>query len=137
MNGNLPHTVCSYLLQTTREVKSLLFQMTTSVAQLKRLVDGLGTAKDTVDYRHRMSEQQSKIQETAKRIKDQITALNTDKAELPEVQKTTAAKLLQDFATILQVLSRPLGSDACGDRMFCACVPRLQRAALGAAHKER
>eukprot|EP00877_Chromochloris_zofingiensis_P005278 jgi/Chrzof1/14751/Cz09g14170.t1 len=76
--------------------------MTTSVAQLKRLVDGLGTAKDTVDYRHRMSEQQSKIQETAKRIKDQITALNTDKAELPEVQKTTAAKLLQDFATILQ-----------------------------------
>jgi len=35
----------------TREVEGLVFQMASAVAQLKRLVDGLGTQKDTVQYR--------------------------------------------------------------------------------------
>jgi len=34
-----------------REVEGLVFQMASSVTQLKRLVDGLGTQKDTVDFR--------------------------------------------------------------------------------------
>ena len=37
--------------QATREVEALVFQMTSGVAQLKRLVDALGTPKDTVDLR--------------------------------------------------------------------------------------
>jgi hypothetical protein len=32
-------------------VEGLVFKMTSGVAQLKRLVDALGTAKDTVDLR--------------------------------------------------------------------------------------
>lgn len=35
----------------TREVEGLVFQMASSVTQLKRLVDGLGTSKDTLDFR--------------------------------------------------------------------------------------
>ncbi len=35
----------------TAEVEGLVFQMATSVTALKRLVDSLGTSKDTVELR--------------------------------------------------------------------------------------
>jgi hypothetical protein len=38
-------------LQGTREVEGLVFQMTSDLGKLKRKIDVLGTAKDTMQHR--------------------------------------------------------------------------------------
>jgi hypothetical protein len=48
--------------QATKEVEALVFQMASGLSGLKRLVDALGTARDTVDHRHRIGEQNLKLQ---------------------------------------------------------------------------
>jgi hypothetical protein len=44
------HHTC-YWLQGTREVEGLVFQMTSDLGKLKRKVDMLGSAKDTMQHR--------------------------------------------------------------------------------------
>ncbi|GFR47069.1 hypothetical protein Agub_g8755 [Astrephomene gubernaculifera] len=66
----------SYQNQATREVEGLVFKLVSSVSQLRKLVDLLGTAKDTVDHRHRIGEANVKIQELAKTIKEKLTELH-------------------------------------------------------------
>jgi hypothetical protein len=43
-------------------VEGLVFQMASGLAALKKLVDALGTPRDTVDHRHRISEANFKLQ---------------------------------------------------------------------------
>lgn len=54
-------------------------------------------------HRHRISEQNSKVQGLAKSIKERVTALSADRGALSEAQAAKTRKLLQDFAAILQV----------------------------------
>lgn len=49
--------------QTTRAVEGGVFKLAGSVTQLKKLVDALGTPKDTVEHRHRISETNQTIQQ--------------------------------------------------------------------------
>mmetsp|Transcript_5242 Transcript_5242/g.11478 ORF Transcript_5242/g.11478 Transcript_5242/m.11478 type:complete len:273 (-) Transcript_5242:828-1646(-) len=89
--------------QATREVESQVFKLASSVAQLKKLVDALGTQKDTVDHRHKIADLNSSIQNLAKGIKTRLTTLHDDlSASLSPEQQQKAKKLLQDFANILQ-----------------------------------
>ncbi len=115
LNGPAPHPAAdipesadafpSLYPQTTRDVERLVFQMASSVAQLKRQVDALGTAKDTVDHRHRLAEQNGKVQGLARQIKERLTAQSEDKGAQSPPQVAKTRKLMQDFAAILQVSS--------------------------------
>lgn len=47
----LGDTLLCPLLQGTREVEMLVFKMTSELGKVKRKIDMLGTAKDTVQHR--------------------------------------------------------------------------------------
>jgi hypothetical protein len=99
------------LLQATKEVEGLVFQLASSLTQLKKLVDMLGGAKDTVEHRHKIGEVNQKIQNAAKQVKQQMTGLHAEKETLSEAEQLKTKKLLQDFTVILQVhssCSRPV-----------------------------
>ncbi|KAG2488036.1 hypothetical protein HYH03_013342 [Edaphochlamys debaryana] len=101
----------------TREVEALIFKLAGSVSQLRKLVDLLGTAKDTLDHRHRITNLNTTIHELNMSIKDKLTGLCGDSgpggagaagpgpgssSPALEQQQLKAKRLLQDFASILQ-----------------------------------
>lgn len=88
--------------QGTREVEGLVFQMTSDLGKLKRKIDMLGTAKDTMQHREELAGFNRSIQSTAKAIKGQLEGLSREKAALPEQQQAKLRKLMQDFAGTLQ-----------------------------------
>ncbi|PNH04356.1 Syntaxin-22 [Tetrabaena socialis] len=55
----------SYQNQASREVEALVFKLAGSVSQLRKLVDVLGTPKDTLDHRHKIANLNSTIQEVS------------------------------------------------------------------------
>lgn len=89
--------------EATRQVESLMFQMTSGVTQLKRLVDCLGTSKDTIELRHKLTAQHTKVQSAAKSIKEQLTGLGQQRQQqaLDKAQQDKINKLMQDFQAIL------------------------------------
>ena len=81
-----------------------MFKLANGLSQLKKLVDLLGTARDTVEHRHRIGRANASIQVLAKDIKENLTAMHEDRSGTSLGQQAKAKKLLQDFATILQVI---------------------------------
>ena len=87
-----------------------MFKLASSLGQLKRLVDALGTTRDTQDHRHRIAESNSSIQSQAKIIKEKLVALHganepsssTGTGTPADREQAKARKLLSDFASILQ-----------------------------------
>lgn len=99
--------------QGTREVEALVFNLTSRVAQLRRLVDILGTPKDTIDHRHKIADINASIQQLAKSIKDKLTALHDGGSSgsagagagtgaAAAEQQLKIKRLAQDFGSILQ-----------------------------------
>ncbi|KAG2425755.1 hypothetical protein HYH02_014971 [Chlamydomonas schloesseri] len=134
----------NYKNQGTKEVESLVFKLANNVAQLRKLVDILGTAKDTVDHRHRIADVNGSIQQLAKAIKEKITTLHDGAGAGPaagpaaaagagstaaagagagdaQQQQLKAKRLLQDFANILQDYKTLQGEAA---RREAASLPR-------------
>lgn len=62
--------------EETRAVEGQVFKLASGLGQLKRLVDALGTPRDTVDLRHRISEANGSIQQLAKGIKERLVNLH-------------------------------------------------------------
>ena len=54
------------LARESKKVSSLIFQMTTNVSSFKRLVDALGTGKDTRELRGKLNAQRESIGGMAK-----------------------------------------------------------------------
>ncbi|KAG2444293.1 hypothetical protein HXX76_001050 [Chlamydomonas incerta] len=142
----------SYQNQATKEVESLVFKLANNVAQLRKLVDILGTAKDTVDHRHRIADVNGSIQQLAKAIKEKLTALHdgagpaagagpaggagpaaagggASAAGGDAQQQLKAKRLLQDFANILQDYKTLQGEAA---RREAASLPRQPPKRAGA-----
>ncbi|GIL62054.1 hypothetical protein Vafri_16372 [Volvox africanus] len=102
----------SYESQATREVEGLVFKLVSNVTQLRKMVDKLGTTKDTLDHRRAISDANITIQELAKSIKEKLTALHDGfpgapgrsigSAGVSSEQQLKVKRLLQDFASILQ-----------------------------------
>jgi hypothetical protein len=55
----------NYSTPATREVEGLVFKLANSAGQLRKLVDVLGSAKDTVDHRRRIAEVNAATQEVS------------------------------------------------------------------------
>lgn len=65
-----------FLLQATREVQQQLFGLSTQVTQLRRDVDRLGTAQDTVKLRQKIAEANQKSTSSAKSIGKRLNDLH-------------------------------------------------------------
>mmetsp|Transcript_6840 Transcript_6840/g.18352 ORF Transcript_6840/g.18352 Transcript_6840/m.18352 type:complete len:295 (-) Transcript_6840:410-1294(-) len=90
---------------SSRPVESMLLKLANHVSALKKLVDALGSPKDTVDHRHKISNANNAIQELAKSTKDalsQAQEVSSSAGGASPDQQYKQKKLLQDFAAILQ-----------------------------------
>lgn len=119
--------------QGTREVEGLVFQMTSDLGKLKRKIDMLGTAKDTMQHREELAGLNRSIQSTAKAIKGQLEGLSREKAALPEQQQAKLRKLMQDFAGTLQDYKAAQKVAAEREAQYLPKVPLAAAAASSAA----
>lgn len=99
-----------------RGVTSSVFQLTTNVTSFKRLVDALGTAKDTRDLRARLHRQRDALGQIAK----DTTAAVKQLSELalqpgaPGNAKAAQTKLVKDFQAVLKDFQK--AQRACAER---------------------
>ncbi|GAX77250.1 hypothetical protein CEUSTIGMA_g4696.t1 [Chlamydomonas eustigma] len=90
------------IARTIRQIESEVFRLASSLSQLKRLVDTLGTPKDTVDHRHRIKDINSTIQQQSKLLKEKLTSLHDESNGRNQTEpQVKIKKLMQDFASIL------------------------------------
>eukprot|EP00192_Tetraselmis_astigmatica_P021131 CAMPEP_0117681430 /NCGR_PEP_ID=MMETSP0804-20121206/18979_1 /TAXON_ID=1074897 /ORGANISM="Tetraselmis astigmatica, Strain CCMP880" /LENGTH=276 /DNA_ID=CAMNT_0005491189 /DNA_START=280 /DNA_END=1106 /DNA_ORIENTATION=- len=87
---------------------SQVFQMSTSLTNLRRVVDMLGGPKDTVELRTRASEVKEKIAHLAKGVTASLHKLQSREAasSIPGDPKVAVAKLASDFEGILKEFQR-------------------------------
>ncbi|MED6120478.1 hypothetical protein PIB30_021147 [Stylosanthes scabra] len=82
-----------------------IFQINTSLATFRRLVDALGTVKDTPDHRHKLHNTRQRIlqlvKDTSAKLKS-LTQSDRDAASSNANKKIEDAKLVRDFQTTLQ-----------------------------------
>lgn len=65
-------------VQVTREVQQQLFGLSTQITQLRRDVDRLGTAQDTVKLRQKIAEANENATNSAKSIGQRLNALHAE-----------------------------------------------------------
>ncbi|MEW5310314.1 MAG: hypothetical protein WDW38_002126 [Sanguina aurantia] len=61
--------------QSMRAAEASVFKLASCVSQLKRLVEQLGTPRDTTTLRHKLAESNNSTQQLAKAVKVQLTSL--------------------------------------------------------------
>eukprot|EP00951_Prasinocladus_malaysianus_P033423 scaffold330818_cov36-Prasinocladus_malaysianus.AAC.1 len=81
---------------------SQVFQMSTSLTGLKRLVDQLGGPKDTVELRQRAATMKEKITASAKQVTNSLKSMQKQTAEQPRQDQVAVAKLASDFEHVLK-----------------------------------
>ncbi len=74
----LPKLNSPGVLQATREVQQQLFGLSTQVTQLRRDVDRLGTAQDTVKLRQKIAEANQNTTSSAKSIGQRLNTLHAE-----------------------------------------------------------
>ncbi|PON35487.1 Syntaxin [Parasponia andersonii] len=81
-----------------------IFQINTSVAAFRRLVDAVGTAKDTPDHRRKLHNTRQRILQLVKDTSAKLKSLTeSDRDSTVETSKKIEdAKLARDFQTALQ-----------------------------------
>lgn len=86
----------------SRAVASAIFQMTTNVTSFKRLVDSLGTPKDTRDLRLRLHRQRDALGQIAKDTTAAVKRLSDLAGSGGSTAKATQTKLVKDFQAVLK-----------------------------------
>lgn len=86
----------------SRAVASAIFQMTTNVTSFKRLVDALGTPKDTRDLRLRLHRQRDALGQIAKDTTAAVKRLSELASSGGPTAKATQTKLVKDFQAVLK-----------------------------------
>jgi len=90
--------------EEVRALASLIFQLTTHVNSFKRMVDTLGTNKDTVQLRTRLTSSRDSIQKMARETSTGLKELNAHSTDggLSTNVKAYHAKLVKDFHAVLK-----------------------------------
>lgn len=85
-------------------LSSFVFQLTTHVSSFKRLVDTLGSPKDSRQLRSRLNKSRESIQEMAKETSQRLKVLNEKSKDglLSNTVKTSQSKIVRDFHTVLK-----------------------------------
>jgi syntaxin 7 len=86
----------------SRVVASAIFQATTIVTSFKRLVDALGTPKDTRDLRMRLHRQRDSLGQIAKDTTAAVKRLSDLVGNGGPGAKATQTKLVKDFQAVLK-----------------------------------
>jgi syntaxin 7 len=103
-----------------RGVASSIFQLTTNVTSFKRLVDALGTPKDTRDLRGRLHRQRDALGQLAKDTTAAVKRLSElagaggAGAAGSAANKATQTKLVRDFQAVLKEFQK--AQRACAER---------------------
>jgi syntaxin 7 len=101
---------------TARGVASAIFQLTTNVTSFKRLVDALGTPKDTRELRGRLHRQRDALGQIAKDTTSavkRLSELSSAPGAAPSA-KATQTKLVKDFQAVLKEFQK--AQRACAER---------------------
>eukprot|EP00475_Leptophrys_vorax_P019527 TRINITY_DN26742_c0_g1_i3.p1 TRINITY_DN26742_c0_g1~~TRINITY_DN26742_c0_g1_i3.p1 ORF type:complete len:319 (-),score=15.91 TRINITY_DN26742_c0_g1_i3:201-1157(-) len=105
-NGHINGTSASSA--SSKAVASGVFQMNTAVSTFKRLVNSLGTPKDTVELREKLHKSRQYIshlaKDTAQKLKD--ASARDHSADVAATQKIADAKLAKDFQAVLREFER-------------------------------
>ncbi|KAL5793550.1 hypothetical protein ACOSP7_002144 [Xanthoceras sorbifolium] len=85
-------------------VAAAIFQINTAVAAFRRLVDAMGTAKDTLDHRQKLHNTRQRILQLVKETSAKLKTLSEfDRdSNVDPSKKVEDAKLARDFQTLLQ-----------------------------------
>lgn len=88
----------------SQAVAAGIFQINTAVAGFRRLVDGIGTAKDTPDHRQKLHNTRQRILQLVKDTSAKLKALSESDhdSRVKPSKKIEDAKLARDFQTTLQ-----------------------------------
>ncbi|WCJ40269.1 syntaxin putative [Euphorbia peplus] len=104
-NGKRPSSSASPMLRTpSQSVAAGIFQINTAVSGFRRLVDAIGTAKDTSDHRHKLHNTRQRILQLVKDTSAKLKSVSeTDhNSNVNPSKKIEDAKLARDFQTTLQ-----------------------------------
>ncbi|CAN6464480.1 unnamed protein product [Victoria cruziana] len=81
-----------------------IFQINTAVSSFKRLVDAIGTSRDTPDHRQKLHNTRQRIGQLVKDASAKLKALTEDdhRLDASASKKIEHAKLARDFQTVLK-----------------------------------
>lgn len=103
-NGKRPSSSSSTSRSPSQAVATGIFQINTAVAGFRRLVDAIGTDKDTPEHRHKLHNSRQRIlqlvKETSAKLKS-LSELDHD-PDINPSKKIEDAKLARDFQITLQ-----------------------------------
>lgn len=115
-----------------RAVASTIFQMTTNVTSFKRLVDSLGTPKDTRDLRLRLHRQRDALGQIAKDTTAAVKRLSDLAATGGPAAKATQTKLVKDFQAVLKEFQK--AQRLCAEREGTFLPQGAERPGAAVAH---
>ncbi|KAI7747538.1 hypothetical protein M8C21_016740 [Ambrosia artemisiifolia] len=110
----------------TQAVASGIFQINTAVSTFHRLVNNLGTPKDTPDLREKLHKTRLHIGQLVKDTSDKLKqASESDhNAGVSATKKITDAKLAKDFQTVLQEYQKAQRLSAERETAYTPFVPQ-------------
>ncbi|CAK7348115.1 unnamed protein product [Dovyalis caffra] len=103
-DGKRPTSSSSRSKSPSQAVAAGIFQINTAVAGFRRLVDAIGTAKDTPEHRHKLHNTRQRILQLVKETSAKLKSLSESDHD-PDInasKKIEDAKLARDFQTTLQ-----------------------------------
>ncbi|KAH9791501.1 Syntaxin-22 [Citrus sinensis] len=88
----------------SQAVAAGIFQINTAVAAFRRLVDAIGTSKDTLDHRQKLHNTRQRILQLVKDTSAKLKSVSeSDRdTDVNQNKKVEDAKLARDFQTVLQ-----------------------------------
>ncbi|KAK0590381.1 hypothetical protein LWI29_026295 [Acer saccharum] len=88
----------------SQAVAAAIFQINTAVAAFRRLVDAIGTAKDTLDHRQKLHNTRQRILQLVRETSAKLKTLSESdrNSNVDASKKVEDAKLAKDYQTILQ-----------------------------------
>ncbi|KAK7290585.1 hypothetical protein RIF29_05111 [Crotalaria pallida] len=86
----------------SQSIAAGIFQINTAVSTFRRLVDSIGTVKDTPDHRQKLHNTRQKILQLVKDTSAKLKSLTDSDSHANANKKIEDAKLARDFQTTLQ-----------------------------------
>ncbi|OAY76778.1 Syntaxin-22 [Ananas comosus] len=111
--------------ESTQAVASGVFQITTAVATFQRLVNTIGTPKDTPDLRDKLHKTRVHILQLIKDTTDKLKlASEADKTAKSASKKIADAKLAKDFKAIMQEFQKAQNLAVQRETAYTSFVPQ-------------
>ncbi|KAM1254343.1 syntaxin-22-like [Malus sylvestris] len=127
-----------YLYEPSQALSAGIFQINTAVSTYYRLVNSLGTPKDTLQLRDKLHKTRAHIGQLVKDTSDKLKqASETDHhAQVTVVKKITDAKLAKDFQAVLKEFQKAQRLAAERETTYAPFVPKDVLPSSHPAHEQ-